>query len=79
MSDKTFKVGERFSAVAFRSCDGFVNLKIGYWTSIAADMHLTPTEAIELSRALADAASFAGYTPPGPRIGTPADLGCEVL
>ena len=62
--DKTFKVGERFSAVAFRnSYGGFINFKVGDWQSIAADMHLEPDEAEALSRALAGAVAFARGKP----------------
>lgn len=77
MSNQTFKAsGRRFRVNAFDKPDGsFCEFVIGEWQSVEARLHLTPEQA----RELADALNFAAHYAEGPRIGTAADLGCEVL
>ena len=78
MADKEFRTGARFRMHGFTgngAASPFVSFKIGQWSVAEISLHLEVDEARELARALEAAADFAS----GPRVGTAADLGCEVL
>lgn len=78
MANKDFRACGRFLATAFTGDGGssaFLAFKIGQWSDLLVEFHLTPDEARQLASILEAAALFAT----GPRLGTAADLGVEAL